>query len=456
MTDTVKYPVKKTYYTEDLKASITWELRQAKKGIELSVTGKYDGSSGAGVAKRIAEAYPDDPFVQRLSEIAEKYHLNGMNAGTEGHYRSGCGHGKTKVIIWEELNDIQKKAIEDKYQAEKDRLKLSFFNKQFKKDLERALRRKESWVNFGLASDFLPSSIFSGLIFFGNVVTSPEKLAEVVTDWLREEYYLNKLKKALKNKEDGHYQADLSVERYKKQFENMYYAVREDPRTRVLNPYRTLATDLRRLKEWCAHLEAVCRKKFEEYASKKLENYQEPEICKNSLGYPCPDTGKLYGHELFFHPIPEDILNEILSWEDSTPEFAESGDSPSDIIVRKWMQEKGIEVSSRRVCWVEEREQNKFALTITCGGKSKDFDYYGGSAVKEDAFSFFRGILMEAFGYQYDTFEEFCMNMGYDTDSRSAYKTFEDLKDLHTDVGTLLEVDYKDLPDELKEALNDY
>src|SRR6187549_3507606 len=69
------------YRTSDGKAQIDWTLETKENGLEFSATGEYDCSSGQCIDS-IAQAYPNDPMVQRIAKVWERWHLNGMRSGT--------------------------------------------------------------------------------------------------------------------------------------------------------------------------------------------------------------------------------------------------------------------------------------------------------------------------------------------------------------------------------------
>jgi hypothetical protein len=77
------YMARGSYRTKDGKAQIDWELAKHKEhgGALFSACGTFEGGGGQCI-DRIAEAYPDDPKVQEIAGVWEKYHLNDMKAGT--------------------------------------------------------------------------------------------------------------------------------------------------------------------------------------------------------------------------------------------------------------------------------------------------------------------------------------------------------------------------------------
>lgn len=80
-------PIRGSYRPADGKAMIEWELEPKENGLEFSASGEFDGGAGQCI-EEIARAYPDDAQVQRIARVWEKYHLNGMNAGTPEQSRA--------------------------------------------------------------------------------------------------------------------------------------------------------------------------------------------------------------------------------------------------------------------------------------------------------------------------------------------------------------------------------
>lgn len=80
--------------------------------------------------------------------------------------------------------------------------------------------------------------------------------------------------------------------------------------------------------------------------------------------------------------------------------------------------------------WKEEAgyQSNHWIITFTRPGRSFTCDFWTGSGIKEDEID--AAFVLESMFMDVPilemTFEEFCDDFGYSTDSRKAYKTWED------------------------------
>lgn len=85
------------YRTQDGKAQIEWTLEHKENGLEFSASGEFDGSSGQ-CLDSIGKAYPDDATVQSMVNVWQRWHLNGMRAGT----REQCAEIKRRRKLAED------------------------------------------------------------------------------------------------------------------------------------------------------------------------------------------------------------------------------------------------------------------------------------------------------------------------------------------------------------------
>jgi hypothetical protein len=63
------------------------------------------------------------------------------------------------------------------------------------------------------------------------------------------------------------------------------------------------------------------------------------EIFPDSIGAPCPETGKLFGGEWYFHPIPAEVVEQVKGWQalDNV-----NGESPYDAQARQFLTRHGL------------------------------------------------------------------------------------------------------------------
>lgn len=171
-------------------------------------------------------------------------------------------------------------------------------------------------------------------------------------------------------------------------------------------------------------------KEFEETHPPDLSPY----FCHDSLGYPCPDTGKFYGG-LFFREIPESVLEEIASWE-SGEETCSLGES----IIMDWMKENGVSLkvweSGRSPSWATECSGIYTGWSVELFVKDEEdqercygvFDYFTGSkAVYKDVD--FLYCVAQDLQYCDLEFAEFCHDLDYSHDSITARDTWQVIRD---------------------------
>ena len=106
------------------------------------------------------------------------------------------------------------------------------------------------------------------------------------------------------------------------------------------------------------------------------------EIFKDSLGAPCPETGKLYGHEWYYHPIPDNVLTEIKSW----PTIQQSSGSLGEFQAKRFLDETGVTMritlsDSKPAPW--ETAGHHYRVTLSRKEQRLAFDYWGSKADAE-------------------------------------------------------------------------
>ena len=81
-----------------------------------------------------------------------------------------------------------------------------------------------------------------------------------------------------------------------------------------------------------------------------------------------------------------------------------------------------------------------WGVTFTCDGASEHFDYFTGSAHTSEpvAADVLAMLLLDARGPEYQAFEEWAEELGYDPDSRSAERVYEACKAIGKQLGELL------------------
>lgn len=86
----------------------------------------------------------------------------------------------------------------------------------------------------------------------------------------------------------------------------------------------------------------------------------------------------------------------------------------------------------------------KYSCSIECNEKEFTVDYYSSSWPRDDNILY--SVVMDAEAGGYETFEEFCDNYGYSSDSIKAMKTYQACKDMRQ---TLLDTVGEDIFNEL-------
>ena len=89
--------------TRNCAAYLTWDLNEGENGIEFSMSGevwnriKTDCIMGGQCCDELGRLFSHVPRVSRMVEIWNKYHLNGMNAGTPEQIKA-LEEEKQKVV----------------------------------------------------------------------------------------------------------------------------------------------------------------------------------------------------------------------------------------------------------------------------------------------------------------------------------------------------------------------
>lgn len=342
---------KGSYRTADGRAQIDWELCSTPKGPEFSASGSFRRSSGQCI-DGIAKEYPSDEMVQRIHQVWKKYHLNGMRAGTLKQESLGWGHGRDIALDLSTMNDVQKKALE-----QRNLDAVTSKRKEYEAELLAKLgsdqrTRRKLW------NDLFPGQTF--------------------TTWADE---------SIKDHVSGR-------------------------RARGFIPWVSAIAE--RLSEW---LSKASKERFPVAPV-------TAEIFKDSIGAPCPETGKLYGHEWYYHAIPEPVLAEIRSWPSG-----EMG-SHGEFLSKQFLSLNEIDMritlsDSKPAPW--DQAGHHYRVTLSRKNKRLVFDFWGSAndAALNRVPSVYDVLSCVASDVHCPiTLQEFCSEYGEDPDSIKTRQTF--------------------------------
>ena len=342
-----------SYRTADGRAQINWELRSTPKGPEFSASGTMARSSGQCV-DRIKAEHPSDEQVQRIAAVWEKYHLNGMNAGTPKQKELGWGSGRDIALDLASMNDVQKAAL-----AARNLQAVSGKRAKFVEELRARLgsdqqTRKQLWTE-----------LFPGQTF---------------TIW-----------------------ADDTVKEVALRQPSRSFAVYRSRLTEALPDYLNHAAELQ------FPVAPVAA-----------------EIFKDSLGAPCPETGKLYGHEWYYHQIPDDVIAEIKSWS----VFPQAAEDYGDFQSKRFLDSAGVAMritlsDSKPAPW--EPAGHHYRVTLSRKEQRLTFDYWGSKADADKKkapteYDILTCITSDV--HVPETLADFCSEFGSDPDSIKTRQTF--------------------------------
>ena len=393
---------KGVYITPDKKAKIEWKLTWNEKhqGYCFSATGSGDGYGGQ-CLDALLKAYPKDEAIVEMHDVWKRWHLNNIRPGTAGHARAGCAYGKFMPLVFEELNPKQKQSLLDRYNKN-----VLFPHKT--KVLQQVLKKVKSsapiifFEAIGLQSKMAFDS--APIIFFEAIGLQSKMAFDRNTAWRLQKNFVRLLEVWLKD-------------------------VTNTPNRYALRREATLIrNDADRVWFWhnsqeiIEHIEATLVKDVEAFDT-------TPKFLKDSLGYPCPDTGELYGYAWFFEEIPKETLERIQSWEKRFVYPAEDAElSLGEIYVRDWCHMFGLQpklAETKQTKDAPEWAKRAYTLTLSVDGVVRaQFPYYTGGCEISNPYGVVGGYLREWYFTEQECnndFEEFCALCSYDPDSRKAY-----------------------------------
>lgn len=150
------------------------------------------------------------------------------------------------------------------------------------------------------------------------------------------------------------------------------------------------------------------------------------EIFSDSIGAPCPETGKLYGHEWYYHPIPDDVLTEIESW----PTIQQSSGSLGEFQAKRFLHEAGVTMritlsDSKPAQW--EPAGHHYRVTLSRREQRLAFDYWGSKADANKNKAPTECDILTCIASDIcvpEALAEFCSEFGGDPDSIRTRQTF--------------------------------
>lgn len=154
------------------------------------------------------------------------------------------------------------------------------------------------------------------------------------------------------------------------------------------------------------------------------------EVFEDSLGAPCPETGKLYGHEWFFHAIPSEIVEQVKGWaaRDNV-----AGESAYDAQARQFLTRNGLALritlsDTKPANWTPSGHHYRVTIYRTTDEKARlVFDFWGSKADAEKGKAPSSYNVLTCISSDLntpETLKDFCSEYGEDADSIKTRQTF--------------------------------
>lgn len=166
--------------------------------------------------------------------------------------------------------------------------------------------------------------------------------------------------------------------------------------------------------------------------SKKLSGWVTPaEHPEGVLGKPCPITGKGYGSEWYYLPIPAEVVATVQSWDDNAGGLSFHDRQALDFLAAHGIKcRANLADKQKAPAWADEGgvHGQHFRVTLSKKRARLVFDYWGSQKDAEtgkhpSAYDVLACISSEA--NTPDTFADFCREYGYESDSIKALATFK-------------------------------
>jgi hypothetical protein len=183
---------------------------------------------------------------------------------------------------------------------------------------------------------------------------------------------------------------------------------------------------------------------------KKLNKYEYSEVCEALKEVNLYiDNGYKYGSQWLVKPLPEEVITEITNIFEkyNKPEHAEQETNKATY---KNFEIKASYKGNKKAEWSEDNFNNHMVkVTNTETQQSITFEFWASIAEPElkkeyDILNAFYCFVSDALAGN-DSFEDFCGNFGYDTDSRKAEKIHRKCKKSYEKLLKLYDgnIDYK-------------
>jgi hypothetical protein len=391
-------------FSKDRRAKITWELRRGQEGPRFSAQGSFPGGGGQ-CLDTIEEMYPDDERIREVCAVWRKYHLNNMKPGTKEHARAGCAKGKHMPLVWDDLNEVQRIGARC--------LHIYEHSLDFKNYLTMDI--------LGLAD--MPAVAFNDWLSRAGVGATKGPTQQIIQRRVARILDYTRKKK-------WHLLTCFPLQLKRGILDNLY--AESGGRSSEI------------LRWWLCNGNQILNSWVECAFSKLPDTYKEPRFLKDSLGYPCPDTGALYGHAWYYHPIPDDVLGQIVGWEERFQEEGlDQNASPQALYIREWAKQHDITCSLEETTHLREPARPDWAvrayvLKVTRafrnGVFSKAFPYYtGGVELRgpDAPWETLVSLLAEMLDYKVQDFESYCELLDLDSDSRKAHEDWKRAQDIY-------------------------
>jgi hypothetical protein len=168
------------------------------------------------------------------------------------------------------------------------------------------------------------------------------------------------------------------------------------------------------------------------------------------------DNDYQYGHEWLVDPLPEDVITEITGVFEKYNN-AEHTEQQTNTATFKQFKVKAVFKGDKAATWSKDNYNNHLVTVTNTDNKQRcTFEFWASIADPEiktehdilNAFSCFVGDAVSG----NMSFDEFCSEFGYDTDSRTAEKTWKACKHSSEKLERIYDGDIYELANELQEA----
>lgn len=196
-----------------------------------------------------------------------------------------------------------------------------------------------------------------------------------------------------------------------------------------------------------------------EWIKPNNNSYDYTAICETLKGVGLyEDNGYKYGHSWLVDPLPENVITEITSIFEKY-NSVEHTEQETDTAIFKQFKVKAVFKGDKAASWSnggENRNNHLVTVTNTDNKQRCTFEFW--ASIARPVLNREYDILNAFYCFVSDSisgdmsFDDFCGEFGYDTDSRTAEKTWKACKRSAEKLNRIYDGDIYDLANELQEV----